>query len=78
MTDPAADHALMMTTAGDRAQADKLARMLVEGRLAACVQMMPIDSVYRWEGRLETGAEILLLIKTRAALVQPAMISGVA
>ena len=63
-------HALMLTTAPDRAQAEALARGLVEQGLAACVQLLPIDSVYRWEGQVQSAAEVLLLIKTRAERVE--------
>lgn len=45
--------------------ADRLARMLVEERLAACVQAVPgVRSTYRWEGAIEQANEALLLIKT--------------
>ena len=64
---------ILMTTAGDRAEADRLARLLVEQRLAACVQLLPIDSVYRWKGAVETAAEMLLLAKTRAGLAEAAI-----
>ena len=52
-------------TAPDAATATRLARLLVEERLAACVQVLPgITSVYRWEGAVETAPEHLLLVKT--------------
>jgi periplasmic divalent cation tolerance protein len=44
-----------------------MARALVERRLAACVNMLPIDSVYTWEDRVEEAAEILLLFKIKRA-----------
>ncbi len=44
-----------------------MARDLVERRLAACVQMLPIDSIYAWQDKIEEAAEILLLIKIRRA-----------
>ncbi|MBB5191523.1 periplasmic divalent cation tolerance protein [Silvimonas terrae] len=45
--------------------ANTLAHGLIEARLAACVNLLPpIQSVYRWEGRIETAAEVPLLIKT--------------
>ena len=53
-------------TCGDPAEADALADGLVEGRLAACVQQVPIRSTYRWQGAVEHDDEILLLVKTRA------------
>lgn len=61
-----AEHVVVMTTTDDPGEAATLARALVEGRLAACVQAMPIASTYRWEGAVETADERLLLIKTRA------------
>lgn len=48
----------------------RLARELVERRLAACVNVVPgVTSVYRWEGSLHEDQESTLLVKTRAALV---------
>lgn len=56
---------VVLTTAGAGFDARALARTLVEARLAACVNIVPrIDSVYRWEGRIEEDAEQLLIIKT--------------
>ncbi len=60
-----------MTTTDRKAAADSLARAVVEARLAACVQCMPIHSVYRWKGRIEKGEEVLMLMKTRKALSSP-------
>jgi periplasmic divalent cation tolerance protein len=61
----AATHAVLLTTCADRDSAKALAHALVERRLAACVQMLPIDSVYAWEGKIEEAAEILLLCKIK-------------
>src|SRR5919204_866905 len=59
--------AIVMTTCGDRAEAESIATRLVEGRLAACVQIFPIDSVYRWEGAVERAQEWMLFCKIKAA-----------
>jgi periplasmic divalent cation tolerance protein len=59
--------ALVMTTCGGKANAELIATTLVEKRLAACVQMFPIASVYRWEGALQKAEEWMLLGKIRAA-----------
>ena len=58
--------ALLVTCAcPDRDAADALARLLVEQRLAACVQVLPgVRSTYRWEGAIECADEALLLAKT--------------
>lgn len=58
---------MVSTTVGSEADAKAMARALVEARLAACVQIMPVTSVYRWEGSLEETAEHLLLCKIAAA-----------
>jgi periplasmic divalent cation tolerance protein len=56
---------LVLTTCGSRDVADRLAGALVERRLAACVNVLPgVGSTYRWQGQVEHGDEILVLIKT--------------
>lgn len=62
------DEKLVISTAGSKEEASRIATALVEGRLAACVNVVgPIDSVYRWEGKVESAQEFLLLIKTTAS-----------
>ena len=62
---------LVVSTAPQE-EAPKLARALVEERLAACVNVLPgVRSIYRWEGEICDDAESLLLIKTTAAQVAP-------
>ena len=57
---------VVLCTVPDEATAQKLAKGLVEERLAACVNAIPgLKSFYRWQGRIETDDEIQLLIKTR-------------
>lgn len=57
----------MITTVSDHGSGIKLARSLVEKRLAACVQILPkMTSVYFWEGTVQEDEEHLLLIKTLA------------
>ena len=61
------DKRLVLSTAGSEEEARKIARHLVENQLAACVNIVPrIESIYRWQGRVETSREWLLLIKTSA------------
>lgn len=56
---------LVHCTCPDAASAQRIARTLVEERLAACVQMVPaVQSVYRWQGQVQHDDEALLLIKT--------------
>lgn len=58
---------LVLTNCPDNACAEKIALTLLEGKLAACVNVLaPCRSLYRWQGHIEDAAEIPLLIKTRA------------
>ena len=58
---------MMLTTAGSSDEGKRIARALVERRLASCVNIIPrIESVYRWKEQVESAEEWLLLIKTRA------------
>jgi periplasmic divalent cation tolerance protein len=57
----------VMTTTDKREDAERIARTLVEERLAACVQILgPVTSIYRWKGAIETAGEWLCLAKSRA------------
>ncbi len=56
-------YAIIMTTCGDKANAEMIATRLVEERLSACVQMFPIESVYRWEGTVQHANEWMLFCK---------------
>lgn len=58
---------LVVTTLDSAEQARALARTLVERRLAACAQIEPIESCYRWRGAVEQAHEWRLLLKTTAA-----------
>lgn len=64
---------VLLTTLPTQEDARRIARLLVEERLAACVQLLPIESFYRWEGKVQNEGELLLLIKTRTALFDAAM-----
>jgi periplasmic divalent cation tolerance protein len=56
---------LVFSTCGSQEEADKLARRLLEARLAACVNViMQIKSFYWWKGKIEEAGEWLLIIKT--------------
>ena len=56
---------IVLSTVGSEEEARKIAHHLVEQQLAACVNIVPkIESVYRWQGKVESNREYLLLIKT--------------
>ena len=59
------DKRIVLTTAGSQEEARKIARHLVDHRLAACVTIItPVESIYRWQGKVESSAEWLLVVKT--------------
>lgn len=62
------DKRIVLSTAGSEEEARKIARHLVDQQLAACVNIVPhVESIYRWQGKIESSGEWLLLIKTNAA-----------
>jgi periplasmic divalent cation tolerance protein len=60
------DKYVVLVTCANAAEATRIARAVVEGRLAACVNILPgaVTSIYRWKGKVESARERLLLIKT--------------
>jgi periplasmic divalent cation tolerance protein len=65
------DLRLLYLTAGSRDEAKKIGRTLVEERLAACANVIDgMESVYWWQGRLTEDKEAVLIVKTRASLVE--------
>lgn len=70
MPEPSLTARIVLTTAASPDEAGRLARALVEEGLAACATMAPgVESIYRWEGKVETATETLLLLKTEEAQV---------
>lgn len=59
------DKRVILTTAGSEEEARKIARALVGQQLAACVNIVPqVQSIYRWQGKVEEAREWLLIVKT--------------
>ena len=62
---------IVLTTASSHDEAKRIAKALVEGRLAACVNLVGgVESIYRWQGEVEEAAEVLLLIKTNVEKIE--------
>ena len=65
------DAIVVLITASSREEADRIARRLVEDRLAACVNIVPqVRSLFVWEGKLSQEDEVLLVVKSRLARFQ--------
>ncbi len=61
---------VVLITADDAGEGQRIARALVEQKKAACVNIVPgVESVFRWEGRLDEARESLLVVKTKASLL---------
>lgn len=60
------DKIVVLVTCGSAREAKRIARTLVESRLAACGNILeaPVRSIYRWKGRVETAREFVLIVKT--------------
>lgn len=62
---------IVLVTAPDIACARRLARLALEARLVACANLVPrLEAHYWWQGRIETGTEVLLLFKTRRSCLR--------
>ncbi len=65
MTELTLQARIVLTTAATHDEAARLAGTLVEERLAACATLLPsVESIYRWEGQVESATETLVLLKT--------------
>jgi periplasmic divalent cation tolerance protein len=59
------DKIVVLSTCGSEDEAERIARLLVEGRVAACVNIVPgVRSFYRWQGAVESAGEWLLVVKS--------------
>lgn len=58
------NHGVVLVTASSQQEAETIAKALVESKLAACVNIFPIQSIYRWEGEIHNEPEWQLIIKT--------------
>jgi len=63
------DKIVVLVTCGSLKEGRRMARALVEARLAACANVLqtPIESIYRWKGNVDAAKEFLLIIKTSRA-----------
>ena len=63
------DRIIVLITASNEEEAHKIAELLVNEKKAACVNILPgVDSLFWWEGKIESARESLLLVKTKASL----------
>jgi periplasmic divalent cation tolerance protein len=64
-----AERIVVLITTGNEEESHKIAELLVNQRKAACVNIVPrVDSLFWWEGKLDSAQESLLIVKTKASL----------
>jgi periplasmic divalent cation tolerance protein len=59
------EHLVVLVTAANERQARQIARRLLQRKLAACVNFVPVESMFVWEGDIQEEDEVLMIIKTR-------------
>ena len=64
---------IVVTTVAKKSDAIRITKAVIAARLAACVQISPIRSVYRWKGKVESASEFRLEAKTSVGLAKPLM-----
>lgn len=69
MEEDGGDLVLVLSTEANQKLAEALARELLGRRLVACVSLLPVRSLYLWQGKIESAAEVKLLLKTREGLL---------
>jgi periplasmic divalent cation tolerance protein len=66
-----AQHITVLVTAKDKAQARKIARRLLEAKLIACANIVEgVESLFWWQGKIDSATEALLILKTRRSLLK--------
>jgi periplasmic divalent cation tolerance protein len=72
------DYCIVITTFSDDSNGKKIVDALIEQRLAACIQVIPMQSFYHWKGQVNCDEEKLMLIKTKRSLYEKVQDSIVA
>lgn len=70
-------HLIVYITVPDIQTGEKIAEALIEKKLAACVNLTPVRSIYTWQGKLEREEEVLLIVKTLARLFAEQLVPAV-
>lgn len=71
------DYVVVLVTAASQEQAKKIARALLEKKLIACANLVPVRSLFLWEGAVQEENEVLLIIKSTSAVFKDQLIAAV-
>ena len=67
------DYLVVLVTAESEAQARRIARRLLQNKLAACVNFVPMESMFLWQGAIQEEEEVLMIIKTTTEMFDELM-----
>lgn len=67
------EYLVILVTASSDVQARRIARKLLQDKLAACVNFIPVDSMFVWKGEIQEEEEVLMIIKSRAEVFDDLM-----
>lgn len=71
----ATDFLVVLITAPDKQTAERLSQVIMEGKKAACVNIIPqVDSIFRWQGSISTEQEVLLILKTKTTIFEDQLV----
>lgn len=68
---------VVLVTAGSEDEARSLAKHLLEQKLIACANLVPVNSLYMWEGEVQDDREVLLIIKTRSEVFEDRLLAAI-
>jgi len=71
------DYLVVLVTASSEDQARQIGRVLLEKKLAACVNLIPVKSMFVWEGKINDESEVLMIIKSTSAVFQDKLIAAI-
>jgi periplasmic divalent cation tolerance protein len=71
------DYLVVLVTVGSKEEAKTVARDLLEKKLIACANLVPVQSLYMWEGEMQDDAEVLMIIKTTSAMFKDKLVEAI-
>ncbi len=71
------DYLVVLVTAGSEEEARRLAHNLLEKKLIACANLIPVQSLYIWEDKIQNDPEVLMIIKTKSAVFKDKLVNAI-
>lgn len=71
------DYLVVLVTAGSENEAQQLARTLLEQKLIACANLLPVQSMYWWDDQIENASEVMMILKTTSAVFKERLLEAI-